>query len=140
MNGTSREDGLVLKYLTCISEKKFARLTTGHACYLMGPLCTCTPFQCCRFGKPPSLLPENKMADGCHKKELQPEEKAGFQENEKHLCWCLIISAARLHSFDLSQGSTARQKINTSLCCLITIPMENGPNQTTQLFITRSIV
>lgn len=65
----------------------FARLITRHACYLMGPLCTYTPFQCCRFGKPPNLLPENKMADGCHKKSCKQRKKLDSKKRRNILRW-----------------------------------------------------
>lgn len=35
----------------------------GHGCFWWAPLCTHTPFQYCRSGKPPMLLPEYKMPD-----------------------------------------------------------------------------
>lgn len=82
-----RRSGCIKIPHLCVWKGNCARLITRHACYLMGPLCTYTPFQCCRFGKPPSLLPENKMADGCHKKSCKQRKKLDSKKRRNILCW-----------------------------------------------------
>lgn len=74
----------------------------------MGPsvYSNCTPFQYCRSGKPPKLLPEYKMPDCFLEKSSKQRDKLVSKKREM-LVLGLITSAPRLHSFDLSQASSA---------------------------------
>lgn len=73
----------VTNYLTCSSEKTHMPGSSWKTwLFSKGPLCTHTPFQYCRSGKPPKLLPEYKIPDGCPKKSCKQREKLQSKKRE----------------------------------------------------------